>query len=326
MDRTSVIRRVASATVSAIKPALTTTRFLVAVMVPVSLAVLLLERFGFMHFLSIHLDPYMHFLGLSGTASLAFISAMFLNNYSAIAVMGTLGLGMREITILATMCLIAHNLIVESAVMKRTGSSATKMVFLRIGTAIFAAWMMNLILPQAPETVANVASNTSIVSSFKSFSVQELPLLFKLWLFQSGLLMLKVTIIVCLLMLVQKLMDEFGVMELLARVTSPLMKVFGLPPSAGFLWIIANVIGLAYGSAIMIERAESGKMSPSDEDLFNHHVAISHSLLEDSFLYLAIGVPTLLIILPRLLLAIIIVWLERARRFLFRRSFRVGTL
>ncbi len=321
MDHPSVIGRVAAAAVRAIRPALSTTRFLVTVMVPVSLAVLFLDRSGTLAFLAAWLQPCMRLLGLSGESSLVFLSGALLNNYSAIAVIGTLDLSGREVAILAVMCLICHNLIVECAVMRKTGSSVAKMVFLRLGTAVFAAAVLNRILPPEMGTAAAAgaaAGGTLAPAAFSS--------LLPAWAADSGLLILKIAIIVLGLMIAQKIMEEFGFMELLAKFTAPLMAVFGLPGSAGFLWIVSNVVGLAYGAGIMIERAESGKLSQSEGDLFNHHAGISHSLLEDTLLYAAIGVGAFWLIVPRVVLAIVIVWLERLRRILFRRSFRVGTI
>ena len=82
---------------------------------------------------SVSCPPIMGLVGLPGDAALVFISSVFLNIYSAdrrslLDVPSTCG----SATILAIMCLTAHNLIVETAVMKKTGSSGSKMVFLRI--------------------------------------------------------------------------------------------------------------------------------------------------------------------------------------------------
>jgi hypothetical protein len=323
MDHTPVIRRAAAAAARAISPALSTTRFLLTVMVPVSLAVMLLDRSGLLASAATLLDPVMRFLGLSGKASLVFLSGALLSNYSAIAVIGTLSLTGREVAILAVMCLIAHNLIVECAVMRKTGSSALKMALLRIGTAVAAAWILNRVMPI---DIGSAVSSTGPTGAEKALTLALMPSILGSWAIDSGLLVLKIAVIVTLLLVVQKIMDEFGTMELLGRITAPFMFLFGLPASAGFLWIISNVTGLAYGAAIMIDRAESGKLSQSDGDLFNHHAGISHSLVEDTILYMAIGVPFFWLFVPRVMLAIAVVWIERLRRVLFRRSFRVGTI
>ncbi|MFA6505825.1 MAG: transporter [Treponemataceae bacterium] len=324
MDRTSVIRRTVSAATASVGPALRTTRFLVAVMVPISLAVAILNDSGILHLVAARIDPAMGFIGLSGESSLVFLSAIFLSNYSAIAVIGTLSLSPREITILAVMCLIAHNLIVESAIMKKTGSSAMKMVTLRISVALVAAYLLNLILPGHGASTATTTRD--VIGSEIGLHLKRMPKLLTDWAFSSGILVLQIVILVSLLMLVQKVLEEFSLVEILGHIMKPLMMVFGLPISTSFLWIVSNIIGLAYGSAIMIERADTGKVTLTDADLFNHHAGISHSLLEDTVLYVAIGVPLFWLLIPRILLAIAVVWLERLRRVLFRRSFRVGTV
>jgi hypothetical protein len=86
------------------------------------------------------------------------------------------------------------------------------------------------------------------------------------------------------------------------------MKLFGLPLQSSFMWLVANVVGLAWGSAILIEYVKSGKVNKYEANLLNHHIAVSHSLLEDTLLFVAIGVNVLWITFPRLFLAIAVVW------------------
>jgi hypothetical protein len=112
-------------------------------------------------------------------------------------------------------------------------------------------------------------------------------------------------------MFLQKLLEEFGIIKALNTPLKPFMKVMGLPRSTTFSWIVANVLGLAYGSAIIMEEVEEGKMSRKDADLLNHHIVVSHSQLEDPLLFAAIGVPLFWIIWPRVVLAIIVVWLRK---------------
>ena len=92
---------------------------------------------------------------------------------------------------------------------------------------------------------------------------------------------------------------------------TPLLKVMGLPSSTGFLWVVANTLGLGYGGAIMISETEDGKLSREDADLLNHNIAISHSQLEDPLLFVAVGYPLGILIWPRILLAIVFVWIRR---------------
>ncbi|HQB78773.1 MAG TPA: nucleoside recognition protein, partial [Tenuifilaceae bacterium] len=122
----------------------------------------------------------------------------------------------------------------------------------------------------------------------------------------------KIITLVTLLMILQRILKEFGIIQILSTIFKPLLKVMGLPESTSFLWIVANTLGLAYGSAVMVEEVEAGKLSRTDADLLNFHIAISHSNLEDLLLFAAIGVSIWWMLIPRLFIAIAAVW---GRRF-----------
>jgi hypothetical protein len=317
IDKLDTFARVRSAVTIGLSTGFKTMLFLVRIMVPVSLAVSLLQWTGVLAWLARFLAPGMNLLGLSGESALVLVSAILLNNYSAIAVMETLPLTMREVTILAIMALTAHNLIVETAVMKKTSSSAFKMVVLRIGWAVAAGFVFNLILPAGKTVFSSV--DVSLAAR------PELVPMLVAWAYSTIRLVLKVILLVLGIMVIQRLMEEFRIMDVLSRPMVPLMRFFGLPESASFLWIVLNIVGYAYGAAIIMERVKDGKMKPQEADLFNHHAALCHSLFEDTVLYAAIGTPIFWITVPRLIMALIVVWFERFRRQRFRKSFRAGT-
>ena len=318
MNETSAITsRIQSAVKSGLSSGLKTAFLLAKIMVPVSLGVALLQWSGVLSWAARFLAPTMGLLGLPGEAAFVLVSSALLTNYSAIAVIETLPLTMREITILANMCLTAHNLIVETAIMKKSGSSAIKMVVMRIGWAIAAGYVFNLVLP-ADKTIAVTATSAGTTA------VAFLPML-SAWGLSTLRLVAKVIVLVLLIMIGQRLMEEFRIMDFLSKLTAPAMRVFGLPHNASFLWIILNVVGYAYGAGIIMERVKDGKMKPQEADLVNHHACLCHSLLEDSVLYVAIGVPLFWITAPRVAMALVVVWFERIRRHRFRKSFKVGT-
>jgi hypothetical protein len=82
----------------------------------------------------------------------------------------------------------------------------------------------------------------------------------------------------------------------------------GLSGDSSFLWFVAQTLGLTYGSAVMIEEVERKEITPENANLLNYHIAINHSLLEDTLLFVAIGVPAVWMITPRFILAFIVVW------------------
>ncbi len=295
--RTRLVRCVKTALPQGMKTAL----WLLKLTIPVSFAVFLLDFFGILNVIAAWVAPLFKLIGLSGQASIVLITSFFTNIYSVIAVMTTLGIGHREGTILAVMCLISHALIVETAIQKKTGSTPWRMVAIRLSASFIAAWMLNLILP-----LEAISESVNIVRLAGDFS----PAL-KIWLSDMLVTTIKIIILVNLLLIIQKILNEFGLIKWILMPFTPLLKVMGLPSSTGFLWVVANTLGLGYGGVIMISETEDGKLSREDADLLNHNIAISHSQLEDPLLFVAVGFHLGILIWPRILLAIVFVWLRR---------------
>jgi len=309
------LRRIAG---KSLKRTIDTSWFLIKIMVPVSLLVTLLGWSGLLAKIAVVLRPLMRLLGLPGEAALVYISGALLNNYSSIAVMSSMNLSLRDATILAVMCLISHNLLVETAVMKSIGSSALKMALLRIGTAMVGGFLLNLILPASFAQIQLFSASATANSAFWPTMVS--------WALSTLKLTARIIVYILALMFAQTLLEQFNLMEWLSKWLGWLMRLFGLEPSMGFMWIVINIVGYAYGAGIIKAARDEGRMTLQEGDLFNHHAAISHSLLEDTVLYAAISIPVLWLIVPRLALAVVVVWGERLRRYLFRRSLKAGVV
>jgi len=270
--------------------------------IPISFAVTLLYHFGVLNILSDALSPAFNLIGLKGEAALVYITSAFLNVYSAIAVISSLNFTIREMTIIAIMSLIAHNLIVETAVQKKTGSKVWHIVTLRILSSIVAAMLLNYLLP------LQMGLSSLGIHQIVNPTLREV---LSAWTISSLKLSLKIVVLITLLMILQKILLEFKVTVLLTKIFSPILRVMGLPESTSLMWIAANLLGLAYGSAIMIEEVQSGRITKQDADLLNFHIAVSHSNFEDLLLYAAIGVSAWWLLLPRLAIAVVVVWGRR---------------
>ncbi len=283
-------------------PSLKSAVWILRLMIPISLGVVLLQYLGVIDFISHYTSPLFKLVGLPGEAALVYITAALVNIYSAIAVMSTFTFDDRAITILAISSLIAHNLIVETAVQRKTGSSAMAMVATRLGLSILSLVVMNFLVPAATLSV--------VTSSSTGPNVGLADVLYS-WLESSILLSIKVVVLVFALNLLQQVMRQLGIIEVLSKVLRPLLAIFGLPSRTSFLWIVANTLGLAYGSAVMISEVEAGNISKEEADLLNYHVAVSHSNLEDLLLFAAIGASVFWMLSIRLAFAALIVWIVR---------------
>jgi spore maturation protein SpmB len=300
---------------SALPQGTKTAIWLLKITIPVSFAVFVLDYSGALTVIAGWVAPIFKLIGLSGEASVVLITAMFTNIYSAIIVMTTLGTGYREGTILAVMCLIAHSLIVETAIQKRTGSKPWRMVFTRITASFLAAILLNWLLP------GDMTVNTG---GLLRHSTDFLPA-FKEWLMAISLTTLKIVVLVNLLLILQKILDEFGLIKWILKPFKPLLRIMGLPANTGFLWMVAYTLGLSYGGAIMIHQSAEGKLTREEADLLNHHIAISHSQLEDTLLFASIGYNLAILIFPRIMIAILYVWVRRLELYL-RKTRKVNQL
>ena len=298
----TVYKRLYNSSTSAIPKAGKTIWWLLKIILPISLIVSFLQYWGIVSLIASFLSPAFSLIGLPGESAVVFITSIFLPLYAPIAIITTLPLDLREITILALMCLISHNLFVETAVQKKTGSSALIMFFLRLSTSLIGAFILNLLLPE------HIGSSHTIQQSIVFPNVQDM--LYS-WMISAGLLSLKISLIITGLLILQNILKEFNILIVIARTFAPLMRLLGLSRDCSFLWFIAQTLGLAYGSAVSIEAVESKTISLRNANLLNYHIAINHSLLEDTLLFAAIGVPVGWIVAPRFILAILVVWSVR---------------
>lgn len=282
-------------------------------MIPVSALVAVLQSAGVLSVLAVALHPLFSLLGLPGEAALPFVSGLLLNLYSLIAAAPGLGLDLRSMTILSLMGLTAHNLLVELPVLRTTGSAVLRMLVLRLGGAVLMALVLNLFLPGTlSELSPGFASSDS--------SGAGIPGGVTGWLSSSIRLSGRIAAILLPLMVVESLLRRYGMSERIGRVVQPLMRVFGLSPVCAVPWVVANTLGLAYGAGVLRSMVGDGTLNARDGDLLNHHIAISHSLLEDTLLFAVLGVPVFWLIVPRLGFAIGAVWLRRLS-LLLRASF-----
>ena len=52
---------------------------------------------------------------------------------------------------------------------------------------------------------------------------------------------LKIVLVISGLMILQRLLEEFGILKILSAMLSPLMRLFGLNPDVAFLWLVGNL-------------------------------------------------------------------------------------
>ncbi|MDD2514411.1 MAG: nucleoside recognition domain-containing protein [Proteiniphilum sp.] len=280
-----------------------TTLWLLRIILPISLLVRLLDYFGTLAWLAGFLDPLFVNMGLPGSTAIVFITSIFLPLYAPLAIITSLPITLRELTILALMCQISHNLPVESAIQAKTGTSFWSMTLLRITMSIVVGVLLNLILPAEMGLPLFARGSVTAVTSIGALLI--------LWLKGSLQIALLILVIVFLLNLFYSMLEAYRLIPGLSRAIEPLLAFFGLPRSTAFLWLIGYIVGLAYGGALMIDQMKEGRVTRSEASLLNHHLAVSHSVLEDNLLFVALGVSLWWILAVRFTIAFAVVWLRR---------------
>ncbi|MDD2436281.1 MAG: nucleoside recognition domain-containing protein [Massilibacteroides sp.] len=310
MDK--VIQRVWSCVKKALPKAGKTCVWLFKIILPVSLLVRLLQYSGVLDSIASFFYPVFSLVGLPGETAIVFITSLFTPLYAPVALITSMSLGLRGATILALMCLLSHNLIVESSIQAKTGSSFWGITSLRIFMSFVIAFTLNLVMP--------IDGWGQVLTTESAEICNSLPEVFQLWFFSSVRIVLTIAIIVTALMLLHYVLVEFNWLTRISVCLLPLMSIFGLPKDTAFSWLVGNLVGLAYGGGIMVEQIEENKLTRESGKLLNIHLAISHSLLEDTLIFVAIGIPVLWIVVTRLLFAIAAVWLHRGYNYLKMRN------
>ena len=131
-----------------LRPSVKTTLWLLKIMLPISLAVRVLQHLGVIAWCAQWLDPVFQYLGLPGASAIAFLTGASVTTYACIAVMLSMALTLRQATIITIMVLICHALPLECAVVKKVGSKPFRMAFIRIVGAFLAALYLNIVLPE----------------------------------------------------------------------------------------------------------------------------------------------------------------------------------
>lgn len=283
----------------AFAPSVKTTLWLLKIMIPISLAVILMQHYGVITWLSRYLNPVFQYLGLPGASAIAFLTAASVTTYAGLAVMMSMALTMREATILAVMMVLCHALPLECAVINKVGSNPYKMGLLRIMAAFIAAFGLNIVLPSMPRpfiarhTVAADVSVWDVVWQWACGSVR---------------MSLMILVLIYTLMVLQRILERYNIMRMLVVPLRPVMRFFGLPENAAYLWLVGNVLGISYGSAAMLDLEDSGQITREEANEVNYHLIMNHSMLEDTMTFGVCGVSAVCILSVRMLFAFCLVW------------------
>ena len=251
------------------------------IILPIIFVMRLLELAGAVEWLGEAIAPVMELVGLPGKTGLAWATAMLTNLYAGAAVLVSLDtpLSAAQATVLTTMMLIAHNLPVELRIAQKAGTRLRIMAGLRIGGALLAGFVLHRIYD----------AGGWLAGPSRAVFTGRVDATWSAWLVGQGIFLLKVAAVITALLLLVRILKALGVMDLLARLMEPGLRMLGMSRDAAPVTVIGMTLGLAYGGGIIIQEARSGILGKRDVFFAIALMSLCHSLIEDTILMMMLG-------------------------------------
>ncbi|USK69923.1 nucleoside recognition domain-containing protein [Peribacillus asahii] len=279
---------------------LKTTWTLGKVIFPVTLIVTILQYTPILPWVIDLISPFMALLGLSGDAAIPLVLGNFLNLYAGIAGILTLDLTVKEVFIIAVMLSFSHNLLIETGVAMKVGVKLWVILTVRLGLALLAAVMINLLWDGGSEMAQYglVSQQTAEITGVWAIVSHGIV--------KALLGIVQLALIVIPLMIIIQIMKDKKWLEAFSRMLGPVMKVLGMKENAALPFATGLTIGLAYGAGVMIQAAKEEGVSKKDMTLAFIFLVACHAVVEDTLIFIPLGIPVLPLLIIRLVTAIVL--------------------
>lgn len=274
------------------------------IMIPIMIVMKILQEAGLIDVLGRIMGPLMQLFGLPGSMSLAWVTALLTNLYGGAVVLITLmpdtPLTTAQVTVLATMMLIAHALPVELSIARRSGARLRAQLLIRVGAAMLCGWLLH-------HGYAWLNLGSALVHP--SWLPQAPPPGWTAWALNEMRNLAGIALIVLALLILLDILKRLGVTDVMIRLLAPLLRSMGMGREAGTITIVGVTLGLSYGGGLIIHEARSGRIPPRDVFFALTFMGLSHSLIEDTLLMLLLGADLLGVLWFRLAFTIAALWL-----------------
>jgi len=279
---------------------LKTTWTLGKVIFPITLIVTILQFTPVLPWIIDLLTPLMGLIGLSGEAAVPLVLGNTLNLYAGIAAIISFEFTVKEVFIMAIMLSFSHNLFIESAVATKVGVSWWVIVGVRVGLALLAATVINLVWNGGSELAQYgfVSSPEVVPNGWVEIALHGME--------TAILAILQLALIVIPLMIIMQIMRERGWMTAMSNKLAPFMKLLGMDKSASMTMVAGLTIGLAYGAGLMIQAVKEDGVSKKDMYLALIFLVSCHAVVEDTLVFIPLGIPVWPLLVIRVSTAILL--------------------
>ena len=249
----------------------------------------------------------MSLINLPAAAALPIILAMTVSFYAGIAIIVAMPFTIAQVTLIGLFIAIAHMLIAEGIVQHKSGLNVIKATLVRIGAAALTVFIVSQFFADTGQSITlptSLATQAPLIDVLKGWGLDTLRLCGRIFA------------IIMLVMMALHATQSLGWIKYLVRFFKPLMRVLGLPDQAVMSWVTGAGFGLLYGSAVIMEEAKKGDSTREELEHVQVSLGINHSMVEETGLFLALGVNPLYLLMPRLVAAVVAVHTLRGVQYL----------
>lgn len=279
---------------------LKTTWTLGKIIFPITLIVSILQYTPVLPWLMKAITPVMKLFGLSGDAAIPLVLGNVLNLYAAIGAILTLHLTVKEVFILAVMMSFSHNLLVESSVAVKTGVKLWIVLTVRMGLSLISAVVINLVWHGGGQ-----AAKYGLIDSGAAHPNGIAAILLEA-VHKASLGIFQLALIVIPLMLVIQILKDLQWLTKFSKAMAPVTRSLGMKENTSTTMAAGLFFGLAYGAGVMIQAVKEDGVSQKDLTLAFIFLVACHAVVEDTLIFVPLGIPVLPLFLIRLGVAIVI--------------------
>jgi hypothetical protein len=270
------------------------------VIFPVTLIVTILQHTPVLPWVINMLAPLMGLIGLPGEAAVPLVLGNALNLYAGIGAIISFDFSVKEVFIMAMMLSFSHNLFIESTVASRVGVSFWLITGIRIALALLAGIVINLLWRggSEPASYGLLSSSDVVLNGWGEIGLHAVQTAF--------VAVVQLAVIVIPLMLVMQFLREKGWLANLSDAFAPFTKVLGIEKNTSMTLVAGLTIGLAYGAGLMIQAVKEDGVSRKDMYLALVFLVACHAVVEDTVIFIPLGIPVWPLLLIRLITAILL--------------------
>lgn len=271
------------------------------VIFPITLLITILEYTPVLPWLIKQISPIMGLFGLSGEAAVPLVLGNALNLYAGIAAIVSFDdFSIKEGFILAMMLSFSHNLFIESTVASRVGVSAWFIGGIRVSLAIIAGITINLLWDGGTEQAQYglMSSSPEALNSWSAIALHGIG--------TALIAVVQLALIVIPLMVIMQFLREKGWLTKFSNGLAPFTKLLGMERNTSMTLVAGLTIGLAYGAGLMIQAVKEDGVAKRDMYLALVFLVSCHAVIEDTLIFIPLGIPVWPLLAIRLITAIVL--------------------